>query len=463
MSSVTALALAALLGASSPSPQARAAFQRGEKALEAGQLDEAAQAYQEALKATPNYAEALNGLGSVLFRQGKRADAMAKFQAAIVADPGMKLAYFNLGYAARKNGDFVVAAQAYETYVKLDPSDPDGYYGLGESYRGQGKAEPAVKAYQTYISLENRPSEQRFVEKAKEYVAQLKAQQTSGASAAAVAASAPAVPATKAAGPAPAPGSSAAALPPSTAAAASVAAAPGATAAALITEGDRALAAGNAAAAAQSYQAALQLEPTNVEALFKQGNALAKQKDYKGAIEKWERVVQVSPDPATRQSAQQNVDKARARLSAAAATPAPAAGTPQATAREAYERGVRLVVSRDYAAAVQALTEALAADPTLAVAYTARGSANVGLRRFYEAAADYQDALRLDPSRASPLYGLAVAYAALGRTADARTYYERYAASTAPDVRADFQATARSKSAALAAAGVGGSPTPPAR
>jgi tetratricopeptide (TPR) repeat protein len=474
MSSLTALALAALLGASSPSPQARAAFQRGEKALEAGQLDEAAQAYTEALKATPNYAEALNGLGSVLFRQGKRADAMAKFQAAIAADPGMKLAYFNLGYAARKNGDFVVAAQAYETYVKLDPSDPDGYYGLGESYRGQGvRPDLAIKAYETYISLENRPSEQRFVDKAKEYVAQLKGQQGSGAASAAVAAPA-AVPVPKSAAPVPAPGSPAAAPPPGAAApvAGAAAAAPsavaaggalaGGTAAALIAEGDRALAAGNASAAAQAYQSAVQLEPTNVEALFKQGNALAKAKDYKGAIEKWERVAQLSPDPATRQSAQQNVDKARARL-AQASTPAPAAGTPQAAAREAYERGVRLVVSRNYAAAVQALTEALAADPTLAVAYTARGSANVGLRRFYEAAADYQDALRLDPTRASPLYGLAVAYAALGRTADARTYYERYASSTAPDVRSDFQATARSKSAAMAAAGVGGAATPASR
>lgn len=465
MSSLTALVLATLLGAATPSPQARAAFQRGEKALEAGQLDEAAQAYQDALRATPNYAEALNGLGSVLFRQGKRAEAMAKFQAAIAADPGMKLAYFNLGYAARKNGDFAVAAQAYETYVKLDPTDPDGYYGLGESYRGQGKAEPAVRAYETYLSLENRPSEQRFVDKAKEYVAQLKGQQAAGAapaaaSAAPLSAGAAAAAAARAPGaPAVAPSSPSSLGP---AATASMQAGATATAAERIAEGDRALAAGNASGAVQAYQAALQLDPSNVEALFKQGNALAKSRDYRGAIEKWERVVQLSSDPATRKSAQENVDKARARLAQASAPP-PAAGTPQATAREAYERGVRLVSSRDYTAAVQALTEALAADPTLAVAYTARGSANIGLRRYYEAAADYQDALRLDPSRASPLYGLAVAYAALGRPGDARTYYERYAASTAPDVRADFQAQARSKSAALAAAGVGTSTTPASR
>jgi tetratricopeptide (TPR) repeat protein len=413
-----AVILAAVLGAASVSPAARAAFERGEKALEAGQLDEASIAYQEALKGSPNFAEALNGLGSVLFRQGKRAEAVTKFQAAIAADPGMKL--------------------AYETYVKLDPTDADGYFGLGESYRGQGQAEPAVRAFEMYIKLETRPSEQRWVEKAKGYVAQLKTQPSTAVASAAV--------------------------PPGAAVAASAAPAipPGATAQANIAEGDKALKAGNATAAVQWYQSALQLEPTSVEALFKQGNALAKTGDYRSAIEKWERVVQLAPDGAVRKSAQENVDKARARLAQAAA-PAPAAGTPQARAREAYERGVRLVLSRDYSAAVQALTEALAADPTLAVAYTARGSANVGLRRFYEAAADYQDALRLDPTRASPLYGLAEAYRALGRASDARLYYDRYAVSTAPDARANLQADARTKSATLAGgAGVSaGTPAPP--
>jgi tetratricopeptide (TPR) repeat protein len=433
--------LAALLGAAAPSPAAKAAFQRGEKALEAGQLDEAALAYQEALRATPNYAEALNGLGSVLFRQGKRAEAMAKFQAAIAADPGLKLAYFNLGYAARKNGDFAVAAQAYETYVKLDPSDADGYFGLGEAYRNQGQVEPALRAYQTYLSLESRPSEQRWVDKAKEYVAQLKTQQASTAAASAtVSAAAPA-----AAGLTPVGAPDSAVL--------------GATSAERVAAGDNLLRAGRPGAAAQAYQAALQLDPTNVEALFKQGNALAKLGDFKGAIEKWERVVQLSPDPAVRKSAQENVDKARARLAKSAA-PAPAEGTPQAHAREAYERGLRLYLSRDYAAMVQAMTEALAADPTFAAAYTARGTGNVALRRFYEAAADYQDALRLDPTRASPLFGLAESYWALGRTADARVYYERYAASTAADVRPDFQAKAKSKSASLAGVGAGAPTTP---
>jgi tetratricopeptide (TPR) repeat protein len=429
-----AIALAAVLGATPVSAPARAAFQRGEKALEAGRLDEAAAAYQEALRDSPKFAEALTGLGSVLYRQGKRAEAVATFQAAIAADPGLKLAHYNLGYAARKTGDFALAARAYQAYLQLDPTDADGYYGLGEAYRGLGRAEPALQAYQRYLSLENRPAEQPWVQRAKGYVAQLKAQLAAAAAL-----------------PAPAASLGPAAVAPGAATSA-------AESAALLAEGDRALHAGNAAAAVQAYQSALQVDPTNVEALFNQGNALARLRDYRSAIEKWERVVQLSSDAGVRSAAQENVDKARARLAQAAATAADG-GSRQSRAREAYERGVRLVLSRDYAAAVQVLTEALAADPTLAVAYTARGSANVGLRRFYEAAADYQDALRLDATRASPLYGLAEAYRALGRASDARLYYDRYAISTAPDAQPALQAAAVRTSAALAA---DVTPTPPA-
>jgi tetratricopeptide (TPR) repeat protein len=84
-------------------------------------------------------------------------------------------------------------------------------------------------------------------------------------------------------------------------------------------------------------------------------------------------------------------------------------------------------------------------EPTLTVGYVARGSALIGLRRFQEAALDYGYALKLDPNMAAPLYGLAESYRGLGRTGDARAWYEKYVASTAPDVRTDLVSDARAK------------------
>jgi hypothetical protein len=51
----------------------------------------------------------------------------------------------------------------------------------------------------------------------------------------------------------------------------------------------------------------------------------------------------------------------------------------------------------------------------------------------------------MDVNLATPLYGLGEALQAMGRTADARQYYEKYATSTAVDTRPDLQREARQK------------------
>jgi Flp pilus assembly protein TadD len=127
----------------------------------------------------------------------------------------------------------------------------------------------------------------------------------------------------------------------------------------------------------------------------------------------------------------------------------PLADTTRAQARRAYEQGVQRIQARDYAGALQSLTQTIQLEPTLSVAYTARGSAYIGLRRYAEAAVDYEYALRLAPDAASPLYGLGESYRMLGRNAEARSYYERYISSTAKDVRPELQAEARQNVARL--------------
>jgi tetratricopeptide (TPR) repeat protein len=419
-----------------PSAAARAAFEKGEKALEAQRYDEAIAAYQDALKATPNYAAALNGLGSALFKQKKSEEAIVQFKAATVADPSFKLAWFNLGYATRKAQDFATAAQAYEKYTALDPNDPDGYYGLGESYKALGQTEKAIKAYETYLAKEKRPSEQKWIDRAKESIAQLKA--VPPVAPAPVAAPAPAAEAN----PPPA------AAPPPTGAM-------GSAAAQKLAEGDALWAEKKYREASFAYQDAVNADPNNVEALFKLGNAYAVLGYYSQAIDRWTRVQQLSPDAAVRKSAADNIARAQQKMSqAGGATPqeankppgsGPVADSTRTQARQHYETGVQLIGQRRYGEALASLNECLRLEPALTVGYIARGSALIGLRRFAEAAVDYQYALKLDPTLSSPLYGLAEAYRGMNRIDDARGYYQRYVASSAPDVRPELQTDARNK------------------
>lgn len=436
---------AVLLGAATPSAPARKAFERGEKALAENKLEEAAAAYRQALTAVPNWAPALNGLGSTLFKQGQSVEASALFRSATEADPDFKLAWFNLGYAARKAGDFTTAARAYERYTQLDPNDPDGFYGLGESYRQLGQSAKALTAYEMYIAREKRPGEQKWVEKAREQVTSLRAQASAASPAPAVSTAQPV------SAPAALPAPSAPAL------SGSGGLPPGGTANTTLSitrvrDGDALMKERRYREATFAYLDAVHADPGNVEALFKLGNALAVLGYYGQAIERWSRVAQFTPDAAIRQSALDNVAKAQARLTQQGGSPqaqgvapgfGPVAETTRALARRAYEQGVQRIQNKDYTGAVQSLTQAIQLEPTLSVAYTARGSAYIGLRRYAEAAVDYEYSLRLAPDMASPLYGLGEAYRMLGRNAEARANYERYAASTARDVRTDLQHEAR--------------------
>src|SRR5262249_8670588 len=67
-----AISLFLVAAAPAPSPDAQAAFDRGERALAEGRLDQAVAAYKEAITKSPGYAAAMNGLGLALFKQDKK-------------------------------------------------------------------------------------------------------------------------------------------------------------------------------------------------------------------------------------------------------------------------------------------------------------------------------------------------------------------------------------------------------
>jgi tetratricopeptide (TPR) repeat protein len=141
-------------------------------------------------------------------------------------------------------------------------------------------------------------------------------------------------------------------------------------------------------------------------------------------------------------------DDVRAQASAAdpartvAAAPAPAAPPPGATAGQRYRAALDHLQNREFEKAIAALTEAIALDPRLAVAYAARASARFGLGKYREAAEDYRAALAFDPNLGTPVYGLAECYRVQGESRNAAEMYQRYAESRAPDVRDDLRAIA---------------------
>jgi tetratricopeptide (TPR) repeat protein len=120
-----------------------------------------------------------------------------------------------------------------------------------------------------------------------------------------------------------------------------------------------------------------------------------------------------------------------------------------AAAAQHYRAALVQLQDREWAKAAAELTRSIRADPSLAVAYAARGSALFGLGRYREAADDYRAALSLDRGLATPLYGLAECYRVLGDAKRAAEMYERYADSSASDVRPDLRTVAAKRAQEL--------------
>jgi len=340
-------------------------------------------------------------LAKTLFQQGKVEEAIPHFEKVTQLREKDPTAWYNLAYANRKAGRFEQAAQAYLRFTQLAPEDADGYFGLAESLRQSGKTDDAIKAFATYIQKEKRPSEQKWIEAAKQRIAEL--QKKGDASAA-------------------------------------------------LAKGDAAFAAKDYRAALFAYQDATLADPKSVAALLKSGQAYAKLGHDAEAIEQWNRALQLDPNNAEARAALNEARERQAQLAPPPAPPKPAvvvmekppekapekppekpAPPPPGDAKSHYVAGVNLINQRRYEESLAELDQALQLDPGMAVARVARGSSYIALSKYDAAVKDYAAAHEADPALAAPLFGLAEAYRGLGDNTKAADFYRQFAASTAPD------------------------------
>ncbi|MCK6551180.1 tetratricopeptide repeat protein [Myxococcota bacterium] len=158
-----------------PPPAAVAARDEGLKLSKENMHEQAAEALQRAVKLDPGFAEAWADLGNTYIVMGSMKDAIAAFESAVRIRPDMQTARYNLAFALRKTASHKRAAEQYRLYLQRDPEDADACYGLAESLKAQGDALAAAEAYERYAAVEKRPSQEKWIEKAKVQAKELRA------------------------------------------------------------------------------------------------------------------------------------------------------------------------------------------------------------------------------------------------------------------------------------------------
>lgn len=106
-------------------------FRKGTEAMQAGQLDEAADGFTSVIKAAPTFAEAYLNLGLVRSEQGRNEEALANFEKALSLKPHLRGANLFLGVAEFRLNHADKAVAALEKEVSVFPKDAHAWMWLG--------------------------------------------------------------------------------------------------------------------------------------------------------------------------------------------------------------------------------------------------------------------------------------------------------------------------------------------
>jgi len=142
---------------------------------EHGRAEEAIARYRAAMTASSKLgdsfgdksAEASAELGGLLVAMRRPGEAVEVLRTAVRLDPRSTPAWYNLAFALRESGHPAEAVGAYWRYITFRPRDPDPHYGLGRALASLGRDQEALTAFRTYVSLEKRPTEGKWVKKAR--------------------------------------------------------------------------------------------------------------------------------------------------------------------------------------------------------------------------------------------------------------------------------------------------------
>lgn len=134
--------------------EAVALFHEGNRCLAASDAPQAEACYREALRLTPDFAQAQANLGLVLERRGLAYEAEACYRRSLAIDPSHPEAHLNLGALLAQQKRFAAAEAAYCTALALAPRHAAAWTNLGVLYACMQREAEAEVCHRTALNID---------------------------------------------------------------------------------------------------------------------------------------------------------------------------------------------------------------------------------------------------------------------------------------------------------------------
>jgi tetratricopeptide (TPR) repeat protein len=126
---------------------------RGSAYFRLNRLDNAISDYNSAIEIKPDLAVAYQNRGSVYYTQGKFDNAISDYNKAIEINPDFGAAYQDRGKIYQSQGRFDNAISDFSKALELNPGDALIYYFRGNAYYEQGRPDDAISDYNKAVDI----------------------------------------------------------------------------------------------------------------------------------------------------------------------------------------------------------------------------------------------------------------------------------------------------------------------
>lgn len=117
-------------------------------------LDDAVNAYQQAIKTAPEWIEAHINLGTALFHLGRWEQSRQAFRSAVEIDRSHALAHFNLGCICDRLGETGPAIEEFRAALACSPDMAEAHLNLALAYEKARRNEDSKRHFSAYLRYE---------------------------------------------------------------------------------------------------------------------------------------------------------------------------------------------------------------------------------------------------------------------------------------------------------------------